>query len=326
VDGFSKEAALLKSSGRSADQYWDKVQVMGYELAPNNSLFSAGKDSNIHIADLDVVKPEMTDFEVGVSQGDADDLSNSDFNLDDEIDDVQPLQAGADTLSKPDSPDLNDLPQLDDNFSDELEVLEFTLDTDTEDNDFDDLSDTNLKPSLPDVETLENDALKDNSLDFDLDGAEDLSSESESGLSVAEGGLDPADDIENLIDENINLAQSGNNVNSDFDDISLLTTQDSDEYIQFDRDEPDEAYDSDSLGLDDTNDSNEIILPSEVDINDIGDLMLPDDVDEVATKLDLARAFIDMGDAEGARDSLEEVLAEGSGEQKAEAAELLANM
>mgnify|MGYP006138996325 FL=1 len=326
VDGFSKEAALLKSSGRSADQYWDKVQVMGYELAPNNSLFSAGKDSNIHIADLDVVKPEMTDFEVGVSQGDADDLSNSDFNLDDEIDDVQPLQAGADTLSKPDSPDLNDLPQLDNNFSDELEVLEFTLDTDTEDNDFDDLSDTNLKPSLPDVETLENDALKDNSLDFDLDGAEDLSSESESGLSVAEGGLDPADDIENLIDENINLAQSGNNVNSDVDDISLLTTQDSDEYIQFDRDEPDEAYDSDSLGLDDTNDSNEIILPSEVDINDIGDLMLPDDVDEVATKLDLARAFIDMGDAEGARDSLEEVLAEGSGEQKAEAAELLANM
>jgi pilus assembly protein FimV len=138
--------------------------------------------------------------------------------------------------------------------------------------------------------------------------------------------LDPADDIENLIDENINLAQSGNKVNSDVDDISLLTTQDSDEYIQFDRDEPDEAYDSDSLGLDDTNDSNEIILPSEVDINDIGDLMLPDDVDEVATKLDLARAFIDMGDAEGARDSLEEVLAEGSGEQKAEAAELLANM
>lgn len=326
VDNFSKEAALLKSSGRSADQYWDKVQVMGYELAPNNSLFSAGKDSNIHITDLDVVKPEMTDFEVGVSQDDADDLPNSDFNLDDEIDDVQPLQADADTLSTPDNPDLNDLPQLDDNFSDALEVLEFTLDTETEDDDFEDVSGTSLKPPLQDVGALENDALKDNSLDFDLDGAEDLSSENEAGLSVAEVSFEPTDDVEGLNDENINLAQSGDDFNSDVDDISLLTAQDSDEYIQFDLDEPDEAYDSDSLGLEDANDSNEITLPSEVDINDIGDLMLPDDVDEVATKLDLARAFIDMGDAEGARDSLEEVMAEGTGEQKTEAAELLENM
>ena len=59
------------------------------------------------------------------------------------------------------------------------------------------------------------------------------------------------------------------------------------------------------------------------DIDDIGDLMLPDDVDEVSTKLDLARAFIDMGDTEGARGSLEEVMSEGNEEQKAEAKSLL---
>ncbi len=59
------------------------------------------------------------------------------------------------------------------------------------------------------------------------------------------------------------------------------------------------------------------------DIDDIGDLMLPDDVDEVSTKLDLARAFIDMGDTEGARGSLEEVVSEGNEEQKAEAKSLL---
>ena len=60
-----------------------------------------------------------------------------------------------------------------------------------------------------------------------------------------------------------------------------------------------------------------------VDIDDIEDLMLPDDVDEVSTKLDLARAFIDMGDTEGARSSLDEVMVEGSDEQKAEATQLL---
>lgn len=45
--------------------------------------------------------------------------------------------------------------------------------------------------------------------------------------------------------------------------------------------------------------------------------------DEAATKLDLARAYIDMGDAEGARDILEEVAIEGSDAQKAEASTLL---
>jgi pilus assembly protein FimV len=45
--------------------------------------------------------------------------------------------------------------------------------------------------------------------------------------------------------------------------------------------------------------------------------------DEVATKLDLARAYIDMGDSDGAKGILEEVIAEGSDTQKAEAEELL---
>lgn len=48
--------------------------------------------------------------------------------------------------------------------------------------------------------------------------------------------------------------------------------------------------------------------------------------DEVATKLDLAKAYIDMGDADGARSILDEVLAEGSDAQKKQAAELAAQI
>lgn len=48
--------------------------------------------------------------------------------------------------------------------------------------------------------------------------------------------------------------------------------------------------------------------------------------DETATKLDLARAYIDMGDAEGARDILEEVLGEGNQAQQQEARELIATL
>ena len=47
---------------------------------------------------------------------------------------------------------------------------------------------------------------------------------------------------------------------------------------------------------------------------------------EVGTKLDLARAYVDMGDPEGARSILEEVLKEGSAVQRKEAERLLAGL
>jgi pilus assembly protein FimV len=56
------------------------------------------------------------------------------------------------------------------------------------------------------------------------------------------------------------------------------------------------------------------------------DLSSLDDVDEVSTKLDLARAYLDMGDHEGTRGILEEVIAEGNDEQKQEANELMAKL
>ncbi|RMQ40386.1 LysM domain-containing protein [Pseudomonas cichorii] len=48
--------------------------------------------------------------------------------------------------------------------------------------------------------------------------------------------------------------------------------------------------------------------------------------DEAATKLDLARAYIDMGDADGARDILDEVVSEGDDGQKSEARDMLSRL
>ena len=45
--------------------------------------------------------------------------------------------------------------------------------------------------------------------------------------------------------------------------------------------------------------------------------------DEVTTKLDLARAYLDMGDSEGAKSLLEEVIDEGNDDQRREAGELM---
>jgi pilus assembly protein FimV len=52
----------------------------------------------------------------------------------------------------------------------------------------------------------------------------------------------------------------------------------------------------------------------------VSDLM---DMDEWETKLDLAKAYIDMGDAEAAKDIADEVYEKGSSEQRKVALELL---
>ena len=54
--------------------------------------------------------------------------------------------------------------------------------------------------------------------------------------------------------------------------------------------------------------------------------MEPVTMSEVGTKLDLARAYMDMGDPEGARSILEEVVSEGSASQKQEAQRLIENL
>jgi pilus assembly protein FimV len=52
----------------------------------------------------------------------------------------------------------------------------------------------------------------------------------------------------------------------------------------------------------------------------------PATMSEVGTKLDLARAYMDMGDPEGARSILDEVLQEGSSSQRQEAERLIASL
>lgn len=64
---------------------------------------------------------------------------------------------------------------------------------------------------------------------------------------------------------------------------------------------------------------------SGLDLN-LGDPSADDEFDEVATKLDLARAYLEMGDKEGAREILQEVMAEGSDKQKNDAQGIMATL
>ncbi|MCO6059461.1 peptigoglycan-binding protein LysM [Pseudomonas sp. MOB-449] len=64
----------------------------------------------------------------------------------------------------------------------------------------------------------------------------------------------------------------------------------------------------------------------EIGLDEEDDFDFLSGTDETATKLDLARAYIDMGDTEGARDILDEVMSEGNDSQQQEARELIARL
>jgi pilus assembly protein FimV len=72
------------------------------------------------------------------------------------------------------------------------------------------------------------------------------------------------------------------------------------------------------LGADDREPTNKVAT-TEMELSELE----PVTMSEVGTKLDLARAYMDMGDPDGARSILEEVVAEGSSSQKQEAQRLL---
>jgi pilus assembly protein FimV len=63
-----------------------------------------------------------------------------------------------------------------------------------------------------------------------------------------------------------------------------------------------------------------------LELDTIGESSEPVSEDEVATKLDLARAYVEMGDEDGARSILEEVVIEGNSPQRADAETLLGKL
>ncbi|MFZ3041822.1 MAG: FimV/HubP family polar landmark protein [Thiobacillus sp.] len=102
----------------------------------------------------------------------------------------------------------------------------------------------------------------------------------------------------------------------DFDltDLDLPATADDTLKLDLGLDEdnaPDSKFDFSGLDLD--------LDLGEADGNEL-------ELDEIGTKLDLARAYVEMGDKEGAREILNEVLAEGSDKQKADAKGMLSSL
>ena len=159
------------------------------------------------------------------------------------------------------------------------------------------------------------------SLDMDVANDELESIESNSGLDADEETVqldvaeDSADDLS--FDLDISSDESAEESSSTDEDMSEMG-------FDITIDEPDDS--DDSLELDVT-----VEIPK-LDIND-GDQTVfvpkaahPEEQsaeDEIATKLDLAKAYVELGDKDNAKTILDEVIQEGNDEQKKQAQDLL---
>ena len=159
-------------------------------------------------------------------------------------------------------------------------------------------------------------------MDFDLDlgssaGAEESAEEATSDdiaamdFDLDMGDLTSVDETPAEISTSEPEEAAGLDFNLDMDtttgDESLASVEETDSTMMMDLGE--------DLGLD--------LGSAESDTSDTGDIDMSSEGDEVGTKLDLAKAYIDMGDPEGARSILDEVLEEGNEQQKTEAEQLM---
>jgi len=148
----------------------------------------------------------------------------------------------------------------------------------------------------------------------------DLAAEDEADLDLTLNDLEETDQaLSTALDELAGDSESQTDLNGEEaperleDDLDIAKLEDD---VFFGSSEPDTAL-PDFLGTDAL--SGEGV--SEEDLE--GELDFLSSTDETATKLDLARAYIDMGDTDGAKDILDEVSQEGDDQQRQEAEELL---
>ena len=187
----------------------------------------------------------------------------------------------------------NEVPEAAEKAPEDTEMLNFAT-TDPSELDFDiDLG----EPAASDTQgeevesskVTEEDSAKEDLVDFDLE----LSEESEMALQESETAA------ERNSDEQISLDR-------DFSDLESVQEQNLEEV----------DFELEPANLDSTSETE----------NGGDDAAQTEQWDEAATKLDLAQAYLNMGDKAGARSIIDEVLKEGSPAQKNQAAELAAQI
>lgn len=289
---------------------WDRVQEMGRELDPENALFEASAGSaggfaaaaGLAAAGV-AATSSVDDDELSLDDLEISELA-SDLNADDDIDD----DMGADELDM-----ALDLDELDADAEQDLQDSEAIDELESLDLEFPDLEKADGEASeVAETAGDEFERRKDDGLDIYGDDADEHSAD-------AVNAAEPVDE-ESIL--NIDTDLDADELQAQLDELSDLSMLDTE---MVDAPAADQSLDQPidleaalaNLGGD-----------SELSTEAFDSYAEPEDVNEedVETKLDLARAYMEMGDTEGARSLLAEVQHEGNDDQKVAAVKLLAEV
>lgn len=268
------------------------------ELAAGDSKDAEELDIDSFEFDADEAKP--AEAEATAEEEDLD-LETFSFDADEVKADLESVEEKSDSETKkeideenlldfdvdePESAPAEEEPEA---LDEELETFEFDVD--------DDKTATDAPEAEEKVEVEE--------VSFDI---------GEEGPGDTPGDSVDSDEDDDFIDLDVELGDGEESSNSDDIEIDL-----EDDVETQPAEEPEED-DLDDLGF--------LSEDDEVEIESVGEaeeVELLADEDETATKLELAYAYQKMGDTEGAKEILQEVVKEGTDEQVKEANELLAS-
>ena len=307
---------LKKQLGPGAD--WDRIVIMGRQLAPDEPIFAgavqdAGIDLSLeggdNLVDLDLLSApegdEGLDIDLGKVAAASSDSEPTGENTAIEFD----LGEGTGTFSTTQKISGGggggtvEMPTLELPSSDTPTVETPALKASQAARD-------RMQPSTPDS-TAEM-AIDDLGLDLgDLDNLPDI----DDATALATGAHDDLTQIAERNEATTVLKRNGE------DDGTALMPRDGGETAVL------PSIDFGEIDLDigeatDASDDSPTVRDTAIATGQVPQLE-PVTMSEVGTKLDLARAYMDMGDPDGARNILQEVLSEGSASQKQEARRLI---
>jgi pilus assembly protein FimV len=305
---------------------WQQIKEWGAQLDPSNDLFADENEVNSHdINEADNEQEEIVDIneELTTDFTETSDLtvqpeqeeSYIDFNADD-------YQLEQD--NNVDDPSLEVAEVQDEQADVDVDKLEFEYTQETEA--------TSPEISLDELTSSEstveiNELVNTESLSVDSDITDELEAfEIDKVETIDEPDLSLEIDSQSIDDSEYQL--DANDIEGQAGDASALSLDDS---LTF---EIDKLEAGDTSELDSDVADNSVDLELNFDTTDFApaggeiefDLDNFDEIDEAETKLDLAVAYIDMGDPDGAKSILEEVIADGNDEQKSRAQDLLASL
>jgi len=312
---------LRKTLGPGGD--WDRIVIMGRQLAPDEPMFAGGvRDAGVdlsleggdNLVDIDLLSApegdEGLDLDLGkvAAISDSNDATGENTAIELNLDDVPLSPTTTQKIVKRDGPGTVEMPTL------ELPSSETpTVET-------------------PALRLRGNDASRGRG-----DQVSGIATDATAEMAIDDLGLDLGD-LGNLPDADDATAIA---TGVDEDETQIARRDDSTQLMTLEDESTalmpgsgtsatsmlpklDPAdLDFDLGGTTDTDESptarNRMVTEQLPQLSELE----PVTMSEVGTKLDLARAYMDMGDPDGARNILQEVLAEGSASQKQEARRLI---